>query len=156
MNEPGKKPQGRDLPGIIGSAAFFVVGVLAFWGARDFSRLGSVFPRTIAAAMVLFAAVYIVMALLRPQAPAARPAASTWRRGALMAVLLAWSFLFEHIGFLSTSVLAYAAILVIANYDRWTPRLAVTYTAVGAIVAGGLYSVFYFVLQVPLPRGLLL
>jgi len=146
----------RDIPGIVGAAAFIVVGVLAFWGARDFSRLGAVFPRAIAAAMVLFAAVYIAMALLRPQAGTAKAAGSHWRRGALMAVLLAWSFLLDHVGFLATSVIAYAAILVIANYDRWTPRLAVVHSIVGAIVAGGLYAIFFYVLQVPLPRGLLL
>ncbi len=59
----------RDIPGIAGSAVFIVVGVLAFWGARDFSPLGSVFPRTMAVAMVVFAAAYIAMALLRPSAP---------------------------------------------------------------------------------------
>ncbi|MBE0625822.1 MAG: tripartite tricarboxylate transporter TctB family protein [Burkholderiales bacterium] len=145
----------RDIPGIAGSAVFIIVGVLAIWGAREFSPLGSVFPRTMAAVMILCAAVYIAMALLRPQAPAATPAGSNWRRGALIAVLVAWAFLFEKFGFLSTSLFAYAAILVIANYDRWTPRLALTYTAVGAIVLGGLYAIFRYALQVPLPQGLL-
>ncbi len=146
----------RDIPGIAGSAVFIVVGILAIWYSSEFSALGSVFPRTVAAAMIVFAAVYIAMALLRPQAPAATPAGSTWRRSALIVVLLAWSFLFEHIGFLATSVFAYAAILVIANYDRWTPRLAIAYTAVGALVLGGLYAIFHYLLQVPLPEGMLL
>lgn len=152
MSEPAR----RDVSGIAASAVFIVLGVLAIWGARDFTPLGSVFPRTIAAAMIVFAVVYIAMALLRPQAPAAPAAGSNWRRGALIVVLLAWSFLFEKLGFLATSVCAYAAILVIANYDRWTPRLAVVYTVVGAMVLGGLYAIFYSVLQVPLPKGLLL
>lgn len=152
MNEPVR----RDVRGIAGSAVFIVVGVLAIWHSSEFSPLGSVFPRTIAAAMIVLAAVYIAMALLRPQAPEAMAAGSNWRRGALIVVLLAWAFLLETIGFLSTSVLAYAAILVIANYDRWTPRLALAYTAVGAVVLGGLYTVFHYLLQVPLPRGMLL
>ena len=152
MSEPAR----RDVSGIAASAVFIVLGVLAIWGARDFTPLGSVFPRTIAAAMIVFAVVYIAMALLRPKAPAALAAGSNWRRGALIVVLLAWAFLFEKLGFLATSVCAYAAILVIANYDRWTPRLAVVYTVVGAMVLGGLYAIFYSVLQVPLPKGLLL
>lgn len=152
MNEPVR----RDIAGIAGSAVFIVVGAFAIWGARDFTPLGSVFPRTIAVAMIVFAAVYIAMALLRPQAPAAATAGSNWRRSALIAVLLLWSFLFERIGFLATSVFAYAAILVIANYDRWTPRLAMIYTAVGTVVLGGLYAIFHYLLQVPLPQGLLL
>lgn len=145
----------RDLRGIAGSALFIVVGILAVWGARKFSPMGSVFPVTIAAAMIVFATAYIVMALLRPVATVTTAAGSTWRRSALVAVLLAWSFLFEHVGFLVTSVAAFTALLVIANYDRWTPRMAATYAVAGALVLGGLYSVFFFVLEVPLPQGLL-
>lgn len=151
MNETPR----RDIPGITGSAVFIVVGLLAFWGARDFSILGSVFPRTLAVAMVVFAAAYIAMALLRPTAPAATPAGSPWRRGAVMAVLLAWAFLLAPAGFLTASVVAYTALLVIANYDRWTPRMAVIYAVAGALVLGGLYWIFQDMLQVPLPQGTL-
>jgi len=144
-----------DVAGIAGSAFFIVVGILAIWGARDFTPLGSVFPTTIAAAMIVFSAAYIAMSLLRSAGPAINPAGSTWRRSALVAVLLAWAFLLQHIGFLATSVAAYAALLVIANYDRWTPRVAVTYAAVGSALLGGLYAIFFFMLDVPLPQGLL-
>lgn len=95
------------------------------------------------------------MALLGAQAPAT-PAGSIWRSSALIVALLAWWSLFERIGFLVTSVIAYAAILVIANCDRCTPRIAIVYTAVGALVLGGLYAIFHFLLQVPMPQGLLL
>lgn len=84
------------------------------------------------------------------------PAASTWRRVALMVVLVAWAQLLERVGFLVTSIACYAAILVISNYDRWTPRMAVMYALSGAAVLGGLYAIFKFVLQVPLPAGMLL
>ena len=146
----------RDIPGIAGSVVFIIVGMLAFWGARDFSPLGSVFPRTMAVAVIVFAAAYIAMALLRPSAPAAMPVGSPWRRGAVMVVLLVWAFLLGQVGFLATSVVAYTALLVIANYDRWTPRMAVIYAVVGTLVLGGLYWVFRHVLQVPLPEGVLL
>ena len=106
--------------------------------------------------VVVFAAAYIAMALLRPSAPAAMPVGSPWRRGAVMVVLLVWAFLLGQVGFLATSVVAYTALLVIANYDRWTPRMAVIYAVVGTLVLGGLYWVFRHVLQVPLPEGVLL
>jgi len=54
------------------------------------------------------------------------------------------------------SVEQIVALLVIANYDRWTPRMAVTSAAVGAAVIGGLYTIFRFGLQVPLPEGILI
>ncbi|MEO7742565.1 MAG: tripartite tricarboxylate transporter TctB family protein [Usitatibacter sp.] len=146
----------RDLPGIAGAAFFIVMGGLALWFSREFTPLGSVFPRTIAVTMILLSVAYIAVAFLRPAAAAPAPAASTWRRVALMVVLVAWALLLERVGFLVTSIACYAAILVISNYDRWTPRMAVMYALSGAAVLGGLYAIFKFVLQVPLPAGMLL
>lgn len=149
------QPQ-RDYGSMATAAAFAVVGGFAIWHAREFSALGSVFPRTVASAMILFALVYIAVAWLRPKGmPVAEPA-STPRRVALMIVFLAWSFLLEPLGFLATSVAAYCAILVIANYDRWTPRVALGHALVGTLVLGSLYAIFRLVLQVPFPEGLLL
>ena len=153
MNEP--RPQ-RDLPGMAGAAFFIVMGALALWNSGEFSALGSVFPRTVATAMILLALAYIAVAWLRPKGVAPQAPGSTWRRVALMAVFVAWSLLLEPVGFLGTSIAAFVAILVIANYDRWTPRMAVAYGLVGALVLGGLYGIFRFVLQVPLPEGILL
>jgi putative tricarboxylic transport membrane protein len=147
---------GRDVGGIVGCGVAIAAGALAWYYAKDFSAMGAVFPRTVAAAMMLFAAAYIAAALLRPSARAAPAPGSVWRRAALVAVMAAWSVLLEKVGFLSTSVACYTAILVIANYDRWTPRMAVGYAVVGATVLGGLYAIFRFVLQVPLPQGILL
>ncbi|MBK6981600.1 MAG: tripartite tricarboxylate transporter TctB family protein [Betaproteobacteria bacterium] len=150
------KPAGRDVRGIVGSVLAIAGGALAFYHAKEFTPLGSVFPRTIAAAMMIFAAVYIATALLRPGEQPPQPTGSTWRRVALVVVLALWSVFLEKLGFLTSSVAAYAAILVIANYDQWTPRRALGYALAGAAVLGGLYSIFRFVLQVPLPEGIFL
>lgn len=146
---------GPDVPGMAGAAAFIVVGALALWYSREFSALGSVFPRTMAILMIVLSIAYIAMTLLRPKASEPQPEGSVWRRGALMVVFLAWSLLLDRLGFLATSIVAFVALLVIANYDRWTPRMAVVYGLVGALVMGGLYSIFRFVLQVPMPEGIL-
>jgi hypothetical protein len=150
------EPPRRDVRGIAGAAVAIAVGALAWYHAKEFSAMGAVFPRTVAAAMMIFAIVYIAVSILRPSAPATPPKGSTWRRVALVAVLVAWSVLLERVGFLATSIACFAAILVIANYDRWTPRSAATYAVAGAAVVGGLYAIFRFVLQVPLPAGILL
>ncbi len=154
MNEP--QPGGPDYLGIAGCAFFIVMGALALWYSREFTPLGSVFPRTIATLMVVLSIAYIAVTVLRPRGIQPQPAGSPWRRGGLMAVFVAWSLLLEPVGFLSTSIAAFVAILVISNYDRWTPRMAVAYGLVGAVVLGGLYAIFRFVLQVPLPAGALL
>lgn len=153
MNEP--RPS-RDFAGIAGAAFFIVMGALALWHSGEFSPLGSVFPRTVATLMILLSIAYIAVAWLRPGQAQAQEPGSVWRRGALMATFVAWSMLLDPLGFLTTSIAAFVAILVIANYDRWTPRMAVTYGLVGALVLGGLYGIFRFVLQVPLPTGILL
>ena len=145
-----------DAPGIAGSVLAIVGGGLAWYHAGDFSPMGSVFPRTIAAIMMVAAAVYIAVSVLRPSAPAARAPGSAWRRIALIVVMAAWSLLLEKVGFLATSLACFAAILVIANYDRWTPRMAALYALAGGGVVGGLYAIFRFGLLVPLPPGMLL
>lgn len=151
MNKP--RP---DTPGIIGAVVFIVFGVLAIYYSREFSPLGSVFPRTIATTMIVLCVMYIVVALIRRKPQAAPQPGSTPRRVLLALTMLAWALLLEPLGFLSTSIISYAAILGIANYDRWTPRSAVIYTAIGAVVIGVLYGTFRFVLQVPFPSGILL
>lgn len=153
MSEP--RPQ-RDYLGMAGAAFFIVMGALALWHSGDFTALGSVFPRTVAVGMILLSIAYIAVSWLRPKGVQPQPAGSAWRRTALMVVFVAWSLLLEPVGFLTTSIAAFVAILVISNYDQWTPRMAVTFGLVGALVLGGLYGIFRFVLQVPLPAGLLL
>ena len=150
------EPLRRDIRGIVGCVVLIVAGALALTYSREFSALGAVFPRTVAAAMILLSVVYIAVAVMRPAAPRAQQEGSVWRRLALVAVMVAWAVLLETVGFLTTSIVAYAALLVIANYDRWTPRTAVAYVGVGAAVLGGLYAIFRFGLQVPLPPGALI
>jgi hypothetical protein len=150
------EPPKSDIPGIVGSAILVAIAVAAFYFAKDFTALGSVFPRTVAVLVILFGGAYIVLALVRPGPPKPVEHGSALRRAALFAVMLAWSLLLQSVGFLTTSIVAFTAILLIANYDRWTPRRALGYAFAGALLLGGLYAVFRFGLQVPLPPGLLL
>jgi len=146
----------RDIRGIVASLVFAVIGILAIYYSRDFSALGAVFPRTIAAAMIVLCVVYVAVALLRPITIERPQPGSAGRRVALAITMLAWALLLEPVGFLLTSIVCFAAALVIANYDRWTPRLAVAYAAVGILVLGSLYGIFSYLLLVPFPKGLLL
>ena len=152
MNDTAPRP---DFAGMAGAAAFIAAGAAALWFSGDFSALGAVFPRTMAILMIVLSIAYIAMTLLRPKRLEPQPEGSVWRRTALMVVFVAWSLLLERLGFLATSTVAFVALLVIANYDRWTPRMAVAYGLVGAMVLGGLYAIFRFVLQVPMPAGIL-
>jgi len=141
---------------MIACAVFIVVGIAAYWAAGDFSRLGSVFPRTISALLVFFGALYLVLAWLRPTAARQHEAGSRGRQAAVAVVMLAWGFVLEPVGFLISSIVAFSLLLVIAHYGRWSARVATFYAIGGAVVLGGLYLLFKVALQVPLPEGIFL
>ncbi len=141
----------KDLPGAIGSAAAIVLGAAAIWAARDYSDLGAVFPRSVGALLVALGLLYIVLTLAGRTQRGAALGGSFVRRCAAAVTLLAWAFTLGPLGFVASSAAAMAALLVIANHERWTLRRALLYAASSALVLIGLYSLFKIVLQVPLP-----
>ncbi len=143
-----------DWGGIVGCALAAAIGIAAIATSGDFSPLGSVFPRTIAGLMVVFALSYIVLALRRPKSVDEPAAGSRPRRFGTAVVMLAWAFLLQPVGFLFTSICASIALLLLAQYERWTARTAIVYAFAIALILGGLYALFRFALQVPLPVGL--
>jgi hypothetical protein len=65
--------------------------------------------------------------------------------------MLGWAFALPVMGFLASSAVAFSLLLILAQHERWTPRAALLYGASGAVVLGGLYTLFKWLLQVPLP-----
>ena len=151
MNERSR----RSVVDLASAAGFILLGTLALWGTREMSPLGSVFPRTIGSAMIAFSAIYIVWGWFKPYPGEQPPSGSTLRRLLLVVIMLLWALLLHHIGFLVTSVAASPALLLVANYDRWTPARAIGYVVGTLAVVCGLYSAFAFGLDVPLPTGIL-
>lgn len=146
----------RDVRGIIASIGVIVIGLVVINAAGEFSMLGAVFPRATATLMIVLAVTYIIFAL-RPRPVTTQSAGgSQWRRVAMFGVMLAWALLLKPVGFLTTSLVCYMAALLISNYDRWTPRMALIYCASGAGVVVGLYLLFSRVLDVSLPTGILI
>jgi len=146
----------RDTGSTIACIAFVIIGIAAFWAANDFSPLGSVFPKTIAALLVFFGVLYLALSWLRPQPPRLPEAGSRARQAAVAVVMVGWAFVLEPVGFLTSSVVAFVLLLVIAHYGRWTPRIALLYALGSALLLGGLYTLFKVALQVPLPEGVFL
>jgi len=140
-----------DIPGAIGSALMIGVGAAAFWAAADYSPLGSVFPRTIGGMLVALGVVYLTLVALGRTRRAAAPEGSHLRRAGVAVVMLAWGFALVPLGFLASSATAAAALLMIANYGRWTLRKGLVYGGSCAAVLGALYSLFKLILLVPLP-----
>jgi putative tricarboxylic transport membrane protein len=145
-----------DVRGIGACALVMLLAGGVFKAAADFEMLGAVFPRAVASLLMVLAGLYIVLALKRPSPPPERIEGSRGRRIAMFGVMLAWALLLEPLGFLTTSLACYAAALLIANYDRWTPRMAMNYAGVGLTILVGLYLLFSQVLAVPLPSGVMI
>lgn len=105
--------------------------------------------------MIAFSAIHIVWHWFKPHPGEPPPSGSIPRRLLLGAIMLLWALLLRHVGFVVTSTTASLLLLLVANYDRWTPARAVGYVVGTLAVVGGLYSVFAFGLEVPLPTGIL-
>ena len=143
--------QRPDIPVALGSSLMVLIGAAAIWAAGDYSDLGAVFPRTVGALLVALGSVYIVLVVLGRTQRVAAVDGSSIRRALVAVVMLAWGFALGPLGFLPAGAAAMAALLMIAQHDRWTLRTALGYGLSAATVIGLLYTLFKHVLQVPLP-----
>jgi hypothetical protein len=140
-----------DWPGAVGSAIAIAIGGAALAYSGTFSMLGSVFPRTIASLMIALGLIYIVFTLRGRTVRGSRVEGSNVRRVGVMAVMLAWAFTLQPMGFLPSSAAAFVVLLALANFDRWTARRAVGFAAASVLMLGGFYFLFKHLLKVPLP-----
>ncbi len=140
-----------DILGAIGSGLMVLIGAGAIWAARDYSDLGSVFPRTVGALLVALGIVYIVLVTMGRTHSVAGEPGSAIRRWLVAIVMLSWGFALGPLGFLPTGVAAMTSLLLISHHDRWTLRTALAYGIATAVVLGLLYVLFKHALQVPLP-----
>ena len=112
------------------------------------------FPRAIGSAMILFAVIDIVWRwFARPREQP--PEGSNLRRVVLAAIMLLWALLLQTVGFWVTSLAASLLLMLVANHEPWTARRALGYVVSTLAVVTGLYAVFAFGLEVPLPGGIL-
>jgi hypothetical protein len=149
----------RDLAGMVMSVLFIGIGAWILLESQSLSALGSVFPRTIAIVLILLSLLLLAMNLRRarhaPAPAAAGSRESTPRRLSLVAVMVGWSLLMPVIGFFVSGVLAFAALLVVAEYERWTMRHAVIYGLTAVVTVAGFYFLMRDILLIPVPRGML-
>lgn len=150
----------RDVPAMAFGAVFAGIGVLAYLQIKDMSPMGSVFPGTLSAVLVLLSLMLIAYQVGRPAAPAiaAAPGAvkpSTGRRLAIIVAMAIWALLLPSIGFFVTSLLAFLVLTVIATFDRPTPREWVLYGISAVVIVGSFHLLMDKVLGLRMPAGLL-
>jgi hypothetical protein len=149
------RPRG-DIGTMVLCVLFVALGIWMIAGSFGMSPLGAVFPRVIAGIMIASAlAILALRALGRTGPPPAVETGSTPRRLLLALALVAWAVLMPRLGFFTTSILGFLAVLAIAEYDRWTAKRTAAYVAAALALVGGFYLLFVEVLLVPVPRGVL-
>lgn len=158
MQTDAKKTE-KDLAGSVTAVVFILLACLAFWDTTSMTDSDSyVFPRAIAAAMIVFCVLLIAFNLVRggaaePGVAGEGTAASTPRRIGLVAAMLGASLAMPWTGFLLSGVVAFGAIMLFAMYDPWTGRRRVIFPVAGLAIVLGFYALFSKVLLVPLPVG---
>lgn len=133
------------------------VAALALWQSREFSALGSIFPRTIAIGLLLAS----LSALLRAFAgwgslSRGVPRDGLWRSALLASTMVLWIALLEPLGFIVSSVLGFFALALIADREAVTMRRLILFAVVAVVVVVAFNLVFVHALKVQLPHGLLM
>jgi Tripartite tricarboxylate transporter TctB family len=143
--------------GVVVAALLIVFACFVLWDTLGYvDGDSSVFPRTVAAVLILASLAYIVAWLLGRAEPEGPPPPGSWpRRILLVAVMLIGALAMPLVGFIPAALPIFVALLLGAMYDRWTPFRIVVYPLVGVAIVLGFNYVFQVLLQVPLPAATL-
>ena len=157
----------HDPEGALVAVSFAAFGALLIVSTGGMTPMGSVFPITISAAMVVLSVVLILRNLVlgirdaRTSPPSdssaitADAAGSMPRRIVFLVTMAAWIALIPVLGFFVASVLAYFAIMVVATHERLPVREIVVLAVIGFAILLGFYLLMTNVLLIPMPRSLL-
>lgn len=144
-----------DFGGAIVALMLIAFGALAIYDTTTYADPDSaVFPRTVAIGLVTASAVYVLMWITGYAGPAVVNAPGSWpRRIAFVVIMLLAVLAMPWVGFIPAALVSFALLMVIAMYDRWTPKLIAVYGAVGFAIVISFYILFAKFLLVPLPKG---
>ncbi|GAW36677.1 tripartite tricarboxylate transporter TctB family protein [Roseovarius sp. A-2] len=151
MPDQQRHPDGH-IGSLVISVLFVIMGIIALYDTTGYSdRDSQVFPRTVAILMILTAGLSFVTRFLHPRESGGFGTGTWWRRILLIVTMFAGCLAIPHIGFLASGVIAFAGGLIAAMHDRWTLMTAMLYAGSGAAIMIAFFSLFRYVLHVPLP-----
>lgn len=161
MSNERMPARSADVGTAIIASLLIIFGAAAIWDTFSYADFDSaVFPRMVAGVLILLAVGVLVRWIAqRTGAVAMTPtdveeSAGSWpRRILLVAVMLAAALAMPWLGFLVAAIISFAALLLIAMHDPWTPSRIVVYPLVGLAIVIGFYVLFAKLLMVPLPSG---
>jgi len=134
------------------SAFFIIAGVVTLYDTLSYTdRDSKVFPQTVAIILIVCAAISFIVRFLNPVDEGGFGHGSWWRRVLLIVTMFLTCIAMPVIGFLPASVVAFIGGLIAAMHDRWSALKVLIYWGAGAVVMVAFYSLFKFLLHVPLP-----
>lgn len=148
---PSNRSQGH-IGSLIVSAFFVFAGAVTLYDTTGYSdRDSQVFPQAVAIILIITAALSFIIRFLKPSDEGGFGRGIWWRRVLLIAGMFLACFLMPSIGFLAAGAVAFAGGLIAAMHDKWAAKTVLLYWGCGAVILVAFYSVFKFVLSVPLP-----
>lgn len=137
---------------LIVSALFVLAALVTLYDTTTYSdRDSQVFPQAVAIILLITAGLSIVMQFLKPSETDGFGTGSWWRRCLLIVTMFLTCIAMPIIGFLAAATIAFIGGLIAAMHDRWTTTNALLYAGSGIVVIAAFYSLFKYLLLVPLP-----
>ena len=135
------------------------IGAYLYTETDRMSPLGAVFPASISAAMVLFAAILIVQELKRPWLGLNRVAFQnhlpSLRQVLVVTVLGFWTFSMAALGFYASAIIAFILLMMIASFERPKTKHLVLGALASCFVVSGFFFLMKNVLMLRMPEGIL-
>ncbi|MCW4113979.1 tripartite tricarboxylate transporter permease [Aurantimonas sp. MSK8Z-1] len=153
----------RDPASLVMAALFIVLGVFAYLETAEMTAMGSVFPTTISAALIVLSLVLVAMHLRRPGRP--RPVAGAalapareavgWRRIAAALAMAVWILAIPVTGFATAGLLGFILMIAAASWDRPQAQTLLGYAIATLVLVAGFYLLMAKVLLLRMPPGAL-
>lgn len=145
------KSQGH-IGSLVVSALFVAIGFITLYDTTNYTdRDSQVFPQTVAIILIITAAISFVTRFLKPVAEEGFGRGIWWRRVLLVVAMFLTCFAMPIVGFLAAGTIVFAGGLIAAMHESWTAKTAILYWGCGALIMVAFFSLFKFVLHVPLP-----
>ena len=146
-----------DFIGLIYAIGFIILGVLMLVGTKELSSLGSVFPMTIAILIIALSMLLIGFILVKRSSSIKNnkeDKSANIHRFLLTVAMILWVVLLPKLGFFVSSLLAFFAIMVIADYDRPPLRIWILWILIGIVIVGAFWWSMANILMLRMPEGL--
>lgn len=152
MNKHHTEPK-THIGSIVVSVFFILVGLVTLYDATSYSDIDSkIFPQTVAIILILCACIALAKSIISSSTTDEGFGRGVWwRRIVLVASMILACIFMPSIGMLAAAGLAFAGGLISAMHHRWTIGKFILYTSIGITVICLFYSLFRFILLVPLP-----